>query len=91
MSTLNEIQAANIPHSLKLDLRSRLDLCGIIDVVSFDEVGAVLQTTDGLLSVDGEGLHMTSLNLDDGRVALEGRINALVYIDSQKDAKKRRK
>ena len=34
------------------------------------------------LHIDGNGLHITKLNLDDGQVVLEGEISALFYEDA---------
>lgn len=73
--------APGVPHRLTLDGRASLTLDGVTDVVSFDENAALIRTSMGLLSIDGESLHVTALNVDDGHISLDGRINALVYID----------
>ena len=72
---------SQLPHTLNLDDREVLTLGGITDVVSFDDSSALLMTTRGLLSLDGEGLHVIKLSVEEGQLMLEGRINALVYPD----------
>ena len=83
--------SAQLPHTLTLDDRAVLTLGGITDVVSFDETSALLMTSRGLLSLDGEEMHVTKLSVDDGGMVLEGRINAMVYLDSSSDRKNGRK
>ena len=77
----NTADNAALSHRLTLDNRASLTLDGVLDVVSFDENAALIRTSMGLLSLDGEGLHVTALNLDDGQIVLDGRINALIYLD----------
>ena len=49
------------------------------DRVSFDETCVVLQTSLGLLIVQGQQLQLKNLSLDGGQVAVEGSISALSY------------
>ena len=68
--------------------RSELKLCGVYDVHSFNDEGILLETSQGILTVGGENLHITKLNLDAGEVALKGDINMLLYNDDTRtDAK----
>ena len=48
-------------------------------MTSFDEKQLALQTEGGPLIIDGSDLHVTTLLLEDGRVAISGQINALTY------------
>lgn len=70
-------------HRVLIDGRERLDICGVLDVLSFDETGAVIRARDdmGLISVDGEGLTIELMDRENGRVGIVGRINAVVYAD----------
>jgi len=92
MSQQNIPQNTNdvrFPHRLTLDSRASLAIEGVEDVVSFDENAALIRTSQGLLSIDGESLHVTALNLEDGQIMLDGHINALVYIDETASAGRR--
>ena len=68
-------------HKLLLLGRETLDLTGIEDVIRFDETGAVLRTSLGLLAVDGEDLHVVKLDLAGGNVQIEGKVSGLIYSD----------
>lgn len=56
-------------------------LTGIDDVISFDERSVVLASTAGVLTVDGEDLHIVKMNVDSKELGIEGKINGITYID----------
>ena len=68
-------------HTLCLESRNKLTLTGIEDVISFDENGLLLQTTEGTLTVDGSDIHIVTLSVEDGELMVEGRICGLYYVD----------
>ncbi len=69
----------HLPHKLQLSERKVLTMTGVTEVVSFDENAVVLQTSLGLLIVQGQQLSLKNLSLDGGQVAVEGSISALTY------------
>lgn len=69
----------HLPHKLQLNERKSLTMSGVTEVVSFDEATVVLQTSLGLLVVQGHQLQLRNLSLDGGQVAVEGSISALSY------------
>ena len=74
----------NRAHNITLCDRRRLSITGVEDVDCFNEQLVVLQTPLGTLTVSGAGLNMSQLNLEDGRVALEGEVDALEYTGGKK-------
>ena len=78
-----QLNATPKPASLVLSGRTALSVNGVTEVSGFDETLITLKTTDGELSVEGEQLHVTLLSLEEGRVDVQGRINALIYSDGQ--------
>jgi len=70
---------ADMPHSLSLDERHHLTVTGVSEVLSFDETEVIMDTTLGLLTVEGEQLHVEKLSLDIGELTLEGSIQSLCY------------
>jgi len=69
--------------------RAKLEMTGVTDVTSFDEEHALIKTENGMLAVDGEGLHVTSLDLGHGNISFEGKINGLYFSDAQKSKGRR--
>ncbi len=66
-------------HSLKLNNRKSMELSGVNNVNTFDEEEIILETDLGFLYILGKELHINMLNLDEGKVALQGEINSLEY------------
>lgn len=67
------------PHGLTLEGRQKAIITGVEDVDSFNEQMVVLATTAGTLTLMGEQLHVSRLNLEEGQLSVEGEIAALEY------------
>lgn len=67
--------------NIELRARAAMSLCGIRDVVGFEETIAVFDTVQGRLTIEGEGLHMETLSVERGEAVLVGKINGLYYED----------
>jgi len=80
MENLSNIAMTN--HHFELISRSELRVYGVNDVHSFNDEGILLESTMGLLTVGGNNLRITKLNLEQGEVCLRGEINTLVYNDN---------
>ena len=66
-------------HAIALENRESLRISGVEAVDCFNEELVVLITGLGPLTVTGSGLHMRQLDLEQGRVEVGGRIDALEY------------
>ena len=77
-------------HELTLVGRKRMNISGVIEVLSFDDRGAVIKTTDGELSIEGEGIKIGELDTACGRVTLDGRISAMIYVEEAPERKRGR-
>ena len=73
------MEETRLPHKLQLNERKNLTMTGVTEVVSFDENTVVLQTSLGLLIVQGQQLSLQNLSLEGGQVMVEGTISALSY------------
>ena len=71
-------------HLIEMAERKTLRVCGVDDVISFDEGCIVLSTVCGILSVDGRDLRIVSLDVDRGNVDISGSINGMIYPESMK-------
>ena len=78
-------------HNLILNGRNKASLDGILAVISFDEHSVVLKTALGELTIDGEALNIIRLELDEGKLFIEGNVCGMFYSDvGAKQAGKRR-
>ena len=83
MERYEKVQVST-PHQAILQDRNRLDLTGVSDVDSFDDVVVVAYTSLGELTIRGKNLHVRQLDLDGGSLSLEGQIDSLSYADVTK-------
>lgn len=74
-------------HSFKLSNRKNMELTGVNNVNTFDEEKIILETSEGFLFILGQDLHITTLNLDEGRVALAGSVASIEYKEPGTDIK----
>ena len=49
------------------------------EVLGFDEGQVILMTDNGEIALTGEGLHVTRLMLEEGQLAVEGKIDSVFY------------
>ena len=66
-------------HLLTLDNRRKAMLTGVNEVLGFDENQVSLMTENGEITLTGEGLHVTKLMLEEGQLAVEGKIDGVFY------------
>ncbi len=69
-------------HDVSLKSRRRLLLSGVEEVESFDEHEIVMQTTEGSLTLRGEGLCVGGLSTETGELSVEGLVTELCYEDT---------
>ena len=74
----------NRAHAVTLADRKRLSLTGIEDVDCFNEQLVVLRTPLGTLTIAGAGLNISRLDLEDGRVEIDGEVDAMEYSGGKK-------
>lgn len=68
-----------LPHKLTLDERKRLNLTGAREVIHFDEELVELNTSQGVLTIQGRDLKLKCLSVDDGAVVIQGIVSAISY------------
>lgn len=73
--------------SLALQNREILNLTGIEDVISFDEMSVYLVTGNGNLLIEGNGLHITTLDVSAGNMTIEGFVRSMIYNDKETSKK----
>lgn len=68
-------------HTVSMEERERIRMGGVLEVLSFDEEGVMLETECGLMMLKGTGLHMGKLDLDAGEITVEGLFDSITYSD----------
>lgn len=79
----------NKKHVVSLIDREKMSLTGVKEVFSFDEQLIELETTRGYVDIRGEDLHIIKMNIDDGEIAVEGKVDEIIYHDSPGNGKKK--
>lgn len=74
---------ANVIQNIVLENREKLNISGVLDVLSFDDQIVILETELGLLTVKGENLRINKLSLDTTEVTIDGTIYQLVYSEKE--------
>lgn len=72
---------------VELKNRKELSVTGVNDVISYCENTVVLKVEEAILTVDGEGLTIVKLNLEESVVIVEGIVCGLIYSDEQTRSK----
>lgn len=78
-------------HSLMLINREHMEINGVTNVNTFDEKEIIIESRLGYLYITGENMHVSNLNLDDGKVSVDGNINSIEYKAQSADLKSRSK
>jgi sporulation protein YabP len=67
--------------SLMLENKELLNVTGVEGVDNFNDETVVLITTKGKLTIKGQKLNISKLNVEEGKLVVKGVINSLIYSD----------
>lgn len=73
------MDTAKMNHRVLMESRQKVEVTGVQDLLVFDETEVIIETSEGMLSIRGADLHMSSLSLEQGLIGLAGEIGELVY------------
>ncbi len=68
-------------HQILMQNRKMMEIRGVTDVNQFDEQTVVLETSCGTVSIEGVALHIHVLNVEQGLVTMEGKIDSVTYYE----------
>lgn len=68
-----------VAQSLLLENKELLNVTGVENVDNFNDETVVLLTNKGKLTIKGEGLSISKLNVEEGRLIVKGNINSIVF------------
>lgn len=66
-------------HRFNLMNRNQGNLTGVEKVVSFDPDEVILLVEDASLVIKGQDMHVTSLDVEKGELAFDGRVDEFRY------------
>lgn len=69
-------------HNLILENRNNLSMSGVEKVINFDDNIIVLNTHLGEMTIKGEKLHISKMDVDTGDLSISGNIYGLIYNES---------
>ena len=84
MNSVNDKQM----HEININMRKHMDIKGVVEVDSFDELGVIVKTSCGEMTVEGKDIKVSVLDTERGVISLDGKIDAVFYSDND-DGKKR--
>ena len=78
---------SNVIQNLILENREKLNITGVLDVLSFDDQIVIIETELGLLTVKGDNLRINKLSTDTEEIIVEGNIFNLSYSEKAPSGK----
>lgn len=75
--TENKIKFRN--QNVMMEDREKMTITGVEQVESFNDNTIILTTVKGGMTIKGDSLNISKLNLEDGSVKIEGKINGVAY------------
>ena len=85
---MNNNVAGQQVQNINIQMRRHMEISGVQDVVSFDELGIILKTICGELTVEGKDIKVGVLDTDRGIVTIDGKIDSIFYGDLDEDKKR---
>ena len=68
-------------HALRCAARKEAEITGVTAMESFDDTMVSLVTECGRMTLEGEGLSVTTLDIERGLVTVTGQLNGVFYSD----------
>jgi sporulation protein YabP len=68
-------------HQLILLNRGLLNIDGVRNLGSYDQEAIYIEIDDGTLEIKGTSLHIQQLNLDQGKLIIDGDVHSLIYLE----------
>lgn len=84
-----EIPVNKTPHKVVIDSREKVVITAVEDVDSFNENEVILLTNHGFITISGEELHISKLNLEEGQLVIAGMIQSVDYADHEEERAKK--
>ena len=68
--------------------RKRIELCGIIEVSGFSDTGITLESSLGMIAIEGKNLKIESFSSESGDLYINGDFDGMYYFGKQNAGEK---
>ncbi len=68
-------------HNIILESRKKATLCGVKDVLSYNDNSIIAVTELGTVTIKGNEMHIDKLNTEEGDLIIGGSIDSIVYAE----------
>jgi len=87
---MNETQSLHEKktHEFCVTNRKQMTINGVKDVIGFDEMSVQLTTYGGDMTIEGNDLHIKTLDVERGVVLLDGKIDGIFYAEPTSNEKR---
>ncbi|MEW6624156.1 MAG: sporulation protein YabP [Bacillota bacterium] len=75
-------------HSVEIRDKKWLKVTGVKHVDSYDDKEIFLETSLGNMVIKGSGFNISSLNLEDGSLNVDGQVESLLYTEALANRRK---
>lgn len=76
---MNENTNTKTIHNVIMENRERISISGVKKTESFDDKIIVLDTQMGQMTIKGDNLHISKMDIDTGNLSVTGNIYGLIY------------
>ena len=76
---MNENIISKTIHNIIMENREKISISGVKKTENFDDKIIVLDTQMGQLTIKGDNLHISKMDIDTGNLSVSGNIYGLVY------------
>ena len=66
---------------VKIENRKNCILEGVSKIDSFDDKEFLIDTVEGYLHIKGSGLSLGNMNMEEGLLTIQGKIDSLTYLN----------
>ncbi|MBR6559342.1 MAG: YabP/YqfC family sporulation protein [Clostridia bacterium] len=84
---MNVEKELNLPHGFQVKDRHYIYVSGVTEVISFDDTSIFLKTNAGGMAIEGSGLKIGKLSLENGELCADGKIDSVYYFNTDKKGK----
>lgn len=77
-----------VVQTLTLENRERLGITGVEKVENFNDENVILATNRGKLNIKGKNMSISKLNVEEGKIFVNGNIDSLLYSENNAEKEK---